>query len=214
VIIQFNHIIPEPLKELITHEKTDIWNQNLELKPKEKIIVEAHSGKGKSTFLNILFGIRKDFEGDLYFNQEQVSNNPEFKWDTYRKTKVSMVHQGLELFEAFSAWQNVILNNRITGFKSEEDIYAMFKELDIFSLKDRKCQILSFGQKQRVAIIRALCQPFNWLLLDEPFSHLDSALSKTALELILRECSAQNAGVLLTSLDPVDSNLFTRKLIL
>jgi putative ABC transport system ATP-binding protein len=68
------------------------------------------------------------------------------------------------------------------------------------------------GQQQRVAIVRALCQPFEFLILDEPFSHLDDRNSKISLELIAHEASQQNAGFVLTSLDDDDSFPFDYEL--
>jgi len=214
VNIHFNHIIPEPLRELLGKQPTEIWNQKLTLKSGQKLIIEAPSGKGKSTFLNIIFGIRTDFTGDMMFDQNSVSNNSNFNWDLARKSKISMVHQGLELFDELSAWQNVVLKNNITQFKPEADIHQLFEVLEISSLQDKKAKKLSFGQRQRVAIIRALCQPYSWLLLDEPFSHLDYETASKALDLIIKESEAQSAGVLLTSLNELKSDLFTKKLIL
>ena len=77
----------------------------------------------------------------------------------------------------------------------------MAQTLGIEEFMDRKAGILSFGQQQRVAIIRALCQPFNFLLADECFSHMDHHNSHMAYQLILEECSTQGAGLLLTSLN-------------
>ena len=57
------------------------------------------------------------------------------------------------------------------------------------------------GQQQRVAIIRAVIQPFKWLLIDEPFSHLDDDNSKKALNFMLNAASKQNAGIILTTLN-------------
>ena len=59
---------------------------------------------------------------------------------------------------------------------------------------------MSYGQRQRIAIIRALCQPFDFLLLDEPFSHLDADNIQKAIDLILEICNAENAGMMLVSL--------------
>ena len=58
---------------------------------------------------------------------------------------------------------------------------------------------LSIGQQQRVAIIRALCMPFDFLMLDEPVSHLDAANNMAAAEIIAEEAMAQGAGIISTS---------------
>ncbi len=212
--IHFDHIIPEPLRELLGKQPTEIWNQKLTLHSEEKVIIEAPSGKGKSTFLNIIYGVRSDFTGDLRFDQHSVTKPSEFDWDSARKSKLSMVHQGLELFSEFSALQNVLLKNNLSDFKSEAEIHKMFHALGIYELKDKKAKKLSFGQRQRVAIIRALCQPFSWILLDEPFSHLDNQTAASALELIINETETQNAGIILTSLNELKNDKFTKNLVL
>ena len=63
----------------------------------------------------------------------------------------------------------------------------------------KRCETLSYGERQRIAIIRALIQPFDWLLLDEPFSHLDSENARKAAALISAEVLARNAGMIVTS---------------
>jgi ABC-type phosphate/phosphonate transport system ATPase subunit len=68
---------------------------------------------------------------------------------------------------------------------------------------NQTCGTLSYGQQQRVCIIRSLLQPFSFLLADEPFSHMDDANIVLARELLLRECAVQNAALLFFSLgDP------------
>ena len=80
----------------------------------------------------------------------------------------------------------------------------MAARLDIAPFLDKKCCILSFGQQQRVAIVRALCQPFEYLFADECFSHMDSENSLIAYQLIREECKVRGAGLILTSLSKTD----------
>jgi putative ABC transport system ATP-binding protein len=68
------------------------------------------------------------------------------------------------------------------------------------------------GQQQRVAIIRALCQPFDWLLMDEPFSHLDEENTQRALSLINRRANDINSGFILTTLGGNHNFDFNREL--
>ena len=89
----------------------------------------------------------------------------------------------------------------MTNHKTEEEIVAMTKELDVDSLLEKKCGEMSYGQRQRIAIIRAMCQPFQFLIMDEPFSHLDSGNAQKCCQLISRECNAQKAGYAIASLE-------------
>ena len=90
----------------------------------------------------------------------------------------------------------------------------MAKQLGVFDLLKKPCGTLSFGQRQRIAIIRALCQPFDFLLLDEPFSHLDEANIKAASQLIKNECEAQGSSFILVSLGEEYYFDYTHKIIL
>ena len=76
----------------------------------------------------------------------------------------------------------------------------MAQNLGIENLLEKKCGELSYGQRQRVAIIRALSQPFEYLLLDEPFSHLDDENTQKACTLIETALAKNNAGLILVSL--------------
>jgi ABC-type lipoprotein export system ATPase subunit len=103
--------------------------------------------------------------------------------------------------------ENLLLKNQLTDYKTEQEIKSMLDQLEIGHKWNDSCGLLSMGQQQRVAIVRSLCQPFNWLILDEPFSHLDEQNSIRSLSMIDAECTKQNAGFVLTSLD--DDNRFS-----
>jgi ABC-type lipoprotein export system ATPase subunit len=74
------------------------------------------------------------------------------------------------------------------------------EQLEIDNKWEQQCGLLSMGQQQRVAIVRALLQPFEWLILDEPFSHLDTENSQRALDLINKRSDELKAGFVLTTL--------------
>lgn len=80
----------------------------------------------------------------------------------------------------------------------------MLKIAGMHDHQDKKAGILSYGQKQRIAIIRAICQPFQFIFLDEAFSHLDKENTATMWKLILDEAKSQSAGIILTSLGNED----------
>jgi putative ABC transport system ATP-binding protein len=106
------------------------------------------------------------------------------------------------------------LKNSITRQKTEGEIWEMAKRLGIENFLQRKTGILSFGQQQRVAIIRALCQPFDYLLADECFSHMDRKNSGVAYGLIQEECKARNAGLILSSLNSNEEIITEKRLML
>ena len=97
-----------------------------------------------------------------------------------------------------------MLKNNITAHYSRDRIVELARALGMEPFLKRKAGILSFGQQQRVAIIRALVQPFDFLLADECFSHMDKENTLKAFELIQKECRERNAGLVLTSLNKTE----------
>jgi putative ABC transport system ATP-binding protein len=81
----------------------------------------------------------------------------------------------------------------------------MIEQLGIGHIMQRSTAICSYGEQQRIAIIRALVQPFDLLLMDEPFSHLDQINTKKAASLIADACKLRGAGFILTDLDEDDN---------
>ena len=204
--IQFNQVMPFPLAS-ISHGPDSIWGNSAKLESGKKILLNASSGKGKSTFSMTVFGIRKDYDGTILYDGRDIKTYLVDEWVEIRQRKISTVFQDLQLFHKLTVAENLLLKNELTDFKTETEIRAMLAELEIDHKWDDPCGLLSMGQQQRVAIVRSLCQPFNWLVLDEPFSHLDERNSLRCLSMIDAECNRQKAGFVLTSLD--DDNRFT-----
>ena len=117
-----------------------------------------------------------------------------------RKSHISTLFQELRLFPELTAIENVEIKNRLTGFKSRQEIVAWFEQLGIADKLDVKVGHMSFGQQQRVAMIRALVQPFDFLLADEPISHLDDTNAEIMGEIMMTEAGRQGASVIITSI--------------
>lgn len=201
--INLHGLIPLPLKEFGFKESM-IWNQNFNFKSGEYYQLIAPSGVGKSTLINILYGIRKDYEGEVLFDQENIKNYKTKDWTKLRNTRLAYVFQGLHLFEELTLMENILLKNNLTQHVSNAQIEDWIARVGLRSHLYKKAQHLSYGQRQRIAIVRALCQPFDFLLLDEPFSHLDADNQKLLLDLIFEEVEKQNAGIILTALHPLN----------
>ena len=96
--------------------------------------------------------------------------------------------------------ENVEIKNRITNHRTKEQIVTWFEELGIGDKLTSRIDRMSYGQQQRVALIRALCQPYDFILLDEPISHLDDKNSDIMRDIVLREAKASGAAVIATSI--------------
>lgn len=204
--ITFQKIMPIPLAS-IEHGPESIWGKEIELQAGKKIMLNASSGKGKSTFTHTIFGLRRDFAGKLMYDQTDITGFSPDEWTTIRKEKISVVFQDLQLFNNLSVKENLHIKNNLCQVFSDAELFEMLEMLEIGNKWDQSCGLLSMGQQQRVAIIRALCQPFKWLILDEPFSHLDKENSQRCLKLINKRCDELQAGFVLTTLG--DSYDFT-----
>lgn len=197
--IQFNNVLPAPLKTT-NPLAMSIWNKKMELDSGNKVLVEAKSGKGKSTLIHLLYGIRKDYDGSVCFGDNNLKDFDLKSWSEFRKSIVSIVFQDLQLFTQLTVFENLQLKNQLTNHFDKETVFELICRVGLEEKTHVVCGKLSMGQQQRVAILRAICQPFNWLLLDEPFSHLDQENSLLCMELINEFCDKQGAGWILTSL--------------
>lgn len=197
--IQFNYVIPKVFSQLPSLE-SEVWNTDITFEKGHLYLVEADSGKGKSTFCSYIVGYRHDYSGQVLFDGQDTKNYKVNQWVDMRKYHISHLFQELRLFPELTAFENVQIKNNLTHFKSENQIKAWFEALGIEEKLDVKVGLLSFGQQQRVAMIRALVQPFDFILVDEPISHLDDKNSEIMGKIMLDEAQAQGAGVIVTSI--------------
>lgn len=179
---------------------SDVWHQSLELKKGEKVLIEAASGTGKSSFCSYIYGYRDDYQGIICFDGKNIKSLSVSEWMEIRKTSLSMLFQELRLFTELTAWENVQIKNSLTGFKQKKDIKQWFEALGIADKWDTPLGKLSFGQQQRVALVRALCQPFDFIFLDEPVSHLDDENGRIMAAILIEEAEKQGAGIVVTSI--------------
>jgi len=176
---------------------SDIYLQsNIVFESGKKYLFKANSGHGKSSILNFIYGSNNNFNGEIEFNKN--SNDSILK---IRKTKLSYVFQDFKLFPELTLLENILIKNNLTDFKTKDEILDLIDSVGLLDKKDKTVNTLSLGQRQRTAIVRSLCQPFKFLLLDEPFSHLDESNIAILTSLINRELEIQNAGFLMTTLN-------------
>ena len=179
---------------------SEIWQTDVTLERDHLYLVEAASGQGKSTFCSYVVGYRNDYTGQVLFDDVDIHNMKVSQWVNIRKNHISHLFQELRLFPELTAMENVEIKNKLTGFKTKQQIDQWFEMLGIADKKDAKIGRMSFGQQQRVALIRALVQPFDFLLADEPISHLDDENSHIMGEIMMAEAKSQGAGVIVTSI--------------
>lgn len=179
---------------------SDVWHQDLLFKKGETYLIEAASGTGKSSLCSYIYGYRTDYQGIINFDETNIKSYSISQWVELRKHSLSMLFQDLRIFTELTALENIQLKNNLTGFKKKKEIIALFETLGIANKLHSKAGKLSFGQQQRVAFIRSLCQPFDFIFLDEPISHLDDENGCIMSKLVTEEATRQGAGIIVTSI--------------
>lgn len=146
-----------------------------------------------------IYGARTDYEGMLSFNSTDVKTIGIDEWQRLRREHIAYLPRELSLFPELTAMQNIELKNSLTGWIEPQRIEEWLHQLGIDSRKDYPVGRMSIGQQQRVGIIGALCQPFDFILLDEPVSHLDEENNLRAAQMIVEETRRRGAGIISTS---------------
>lgn len=196
--IQLHNVLPQVFAGR-TGLVSDVWLTDVEFRRGTAYLVAAESGRGKSSFCAYVYGYRKDYSGSITFDGQSVASLGINEWAEVRRRRIAYLPQEMRLFPELTALENVELKNRLTGYHTDAEIRTMFERLGIADKLDSSVAKLSIGQQQRVALIRTLCQPADFYLLDEPVSHLDAANNRTVAEMVMEEARRQGAGVIATS---------------
>lgn len=162
-------------------------------------IIEAESGTGKSSLCSFIYGARTDYDGEILFDKTDIRSFSIDHWCLLRREALAYLPQEMRLFAELSVMDNIMVKNRLTDFHSESEVLELLERLELRHKAAQPAGLLSVGQQQRVAIIRALCQPFDFLLVDEPVSHLDARNNETVAGLITSEAASRGAAILATS---------------
>lgn len=185
-------------------DQSDIWGKDLFFNKGEMIKIVAPSGSGKTSLVSFLYGMRRDFKGSIHWGEIDILQSTIEQKSKLRQNTVSIVFQDLRLFPDQTVWQNIDIKRQLNPYHPEEKIREMAARLGMDNKLDRFAKTCSYGEQQRVAIIRSLMQPFDFLLLDEPFSHLDTANSQKAMQLMLEEAALRKASIIFADLERID----------
>ena len=189
---------------------SEIWGKDLAFNKGELIKIVAPSGSGKSSLVNFLYGMRKDYTGSILYDGRPLRDFQAEDMAAIRKDRISIVFQDLRLFPMQTVRENLLIKWQLQPYHTEARIAEMADRLGIGDKLGSLCGTCSYGEQQRIAIIRSLLQPFELLLLDEPFSHLDNNNARLAMELMLEEARLRNACILFADLERVDHYPHTR----
>jgi ABC-type lipoprotein export system ATPase subunit len=201
--ITLHHLLPRVFRGMEETEAlraSEVWlTPELTLRRGCRLCIQAESGGGKSSLLSFLYGQRRDYDGEILFDGTDVRTYSLSRWCELRTHSLALLPQEMRMFPELTVLQNLQLKNELTGHKTREQLITLLDRLGIAGKANDRLGILSIGQQQRVALIRALCQPFDFILLDEPVSHLDRANNLLAAQIVAEEATAQGAGIISTS---------------
>ncbi|MBR3565476.1 MAG: ATP-binding cassette domain-containing protein [Paludibacteraceae bacterium] len=179
---------------------SEIWNQDVVFEKGKSYLIEASSGKGKSTMLSYIYAYRNDYSGTICIDDTDINSLSENDIVVLRQRVFAYLFQELRLFPTLTALENIEVKNQLTRHKSRQQIERLLERLGIADKADTPVRLLSWGQQQRVAFVRTLCQPCDFVLLDEPISHIDNQNAQTMVDILTEEQSNYGFGIITTSI--------------
>jgi len=189
-------------------------NINFSIKESEKIVIYGRSGSGKSTLLNLLSGLDAYSEGEISYKNFNYKNQHK-KLTQLRRDNMGFVYQFHHLLKEFSSVENVALGAMILGENKKKSIEKASIILEKFGLSERLHHFpsqLSGGEKQRVAMARALINEPNLIFLDEPTGNLDKDTSREVINYLNLLADDFKSSIVVATHDPEFRN-FSDKIL-
>ncbi len=189
-------------------------NIDFVIKENEKIVIYGRSGSGKSTLLNLLSGLDAYSHGEISYKNYRYDNQHK-KLTQLRKESMGFVYQFHYLLKEFTSVENVALSAMILGENKKKSLKKASDILDKFGLSERLHHFpnqLSGGEKQRVAMARALINKPELIFLDEPTGNLDKDTSKEVISYLNHLADEFKSSIIVASHDPEFRN-FSDKIL-
>ena len=178
---------------------------NLEVTKGQFVALVGPSGSGKSTLLNLVGGLDRPTEGQLWVGGVDLSASKEKALIEHRRRRVGFVFQSFNLLPRLTALENVALPLMFSGIAEQERLERARKLLASIGLQERmdhRPNQLSGGEQQRVAIARALVGKPAIILADEPTGNLDSTTGSEIMALLRHLNQVERVTLLLVTHDP------------
>lgn len=179
---------------------SEVWGTDLLLERGKSYLIKAASGRGKSSLCSYIYGLRNDYQGVISFDDRSISEIRASEWNQIRQNHLGVLFQDLRLFGDLNAVENIMIKAGLTSFCDEKKVVEMLCELGLSDRLDRPVRLLSFGQQQRVAFVRMMCQKADFWLLDEPVSHLDLDNASVMVQILKDEIRRTGTGLIVTTI--------------
>ena len=171
----------------------------------ESVSLRGESGAGKTTFLNILAGLESPSGGEVFWDGARIDNLPNSKQAKLRAGFMGFVFQNYCLVPELNALENVCLAARIAGSFDSQTPRLALGLLERVGLKSRAKHLppqMSGGEKQRVAVARAILNSPKIILADEPTGNLDESTANEVMDMFLSLCAERGTALLLITHNP------------
>lgn len=182
---------------------------NLEIFPGSFVTIMGPSGSGKSTLMYLLGFLDTPSLGKIYLEGKDVSKFSEDKLAQIRGKKIGFIFQQFDLFQNFSAIENVMLPMMFQGVPEPKRRERAKKLLESVNMEHRikhRPTELSGGEQQRIAIARSLVNDPEIIIADEPTGNLDSNTGKTVMEILTKLHKEQKKTIVVVTHDPNIAN--------
>lgn len=190
-------------KTYVTGDLTQVAlnNVSIDFRENEFVAILGPSGSGKTTLLNIIGGLDRYDSGDVVINNVSTKEYTDRNWDIYRNHTVGFIFQNYNLISQLSCKDNILLPAVYKRKKIEDkELERLAELLNITKLLDQRVNVLSGGEKQRVAIARSLILDPCLLIADEPTGNLDEKNRKIICNLLDEE-NKKGRGIILITHD-------------
>ena len=185
-------------------EEPILKNLNFKINASEKIAILGSSGSGKSTLLHIIAGLDQPSDGNVYLNDNDISQLSENNKIRLRNTHIGFIYQSHHLLKDFSAIENVMMPfivRRSHNMKSYNQAKKILKKLGLANRLNHFPYQMSGGERQRVAIARAIVTSPDIILADEPTGNLDHKNASTVFESFLELAEDYKTAIILVTHD-------------
>ena len=180
-------------------------NVSISISEGDTLGVIGSSGSGKTTLLQILAGLEIPDQGDIFYNDINLSSNNARNFNSMRRNLFGYAYQFHYLLDDLTVFENCNLVFKIANNKKVDEnlkrIMQILDELGIAELQNKYPYMLSGGERQRVAIARAVIHKPNFVLMDEPTGNLDQENAEVIQNLTIKLAKNHNIGIVVATHD-------------
>src|SRR5436853_814166 len=200
-----------------SEEITVLRNRSLDVAKGEFLGIMGPSGSGKTTLLNLIAGLDRPSEGEVWIGERLISKMSEAELASWRTRSIGFIFQFYHLLPVLTAYENVELPLLLLPLSAGERRQQALNALDLVGLSDRlyhRPGQLSGGQQQRVGIARAIVTDPTLIVADEPTGDLDARSAEDIMNLLVELQQGLRKTILLVTHDPRAADRAQRALLL